>query len=128
MRHFYSNLLQLDELYYAAGEEGGLAYRCNALQFTIFESPLAKPASPEWHRQPGWPGGSLVEPSWSIESESEEAFRAALIRLKNADTRTYFEFPRWFGYWSFPVKDPMGNTVEITYPPKNAPIHDVWRK
>jgi catechol 2,3-dioxygenase-like lactoylglutathione lyase family enzyme len=127
MRHFYSYILGLEEVFYAPGKEGGLAYNCDGLQFTIFPAPNPSPVSTEWHIQPGWQGGVLPAPSWSIVSQSSEAFTAALVRIAEAGIPTYFESPQWLGYWSFPVKDPMGNTVELNLPMDEEPQEKTWR-
>jgi catechol 2,3-dioxygenase-like lactoylglutathione lyase family enzyme len=126
MRRFYTDLLGLTESFYAAGRGGALAYACDELQFTIFPAESAEPAPVEWHRQPGWEGGTLPGISWSIVAESREAFAASVARLVAADVPAFFETPRWLGYWSFPVKDPMGNTVELTLPTESEPPDRVW--
>jgi catechol 2,3-dioxygenase-like lactoylglutathione lyase family enzyme len=116
MRRFYGELVGLRETYYAAGPDGGLAYACDHLQLTFFPAPDAEPNVAGWHRQPGWAGGTVPAASWSIVADDEAAFRAAVERLTEAGVPRYAERPRWVGYWSFPVQDPMGNTVEITLP------------
>lgn len=126
MRTFYSDLIGLDEFFHAAGADGGLGYRCDRLQFTILPDPDAVRADAAWHRQPGWEGGTLLTPSWSIESESREAFAAAVDRLRAAGVPLLHDQPRWVGYWSFPVRDPMGNTVELTLPAPDGPADRTW--
>jgi catechol 2,3-dioxygenase-like lactoylglutathione lyase family enzyme len=127
MRRFYSDLLQLTEIYYDPGPHGGLAYNCDELQFTIFPAQIALPVPTEWHRQPGWQGGTLPGKSWSVVSESRDAFAATVTRLLEAQVPAFFDKPRWLGYWSFPVKDPMGNTVELTLPTDSEPLEKVWQ-
>lgn len=127
MRHFYSDLFQLEEIYYAPGVNGGLAYKCDELQFTIFPAKSSVPISPEWHCQPGWQGGTQLGTSWSIVSNSLEDFSATLDRLMRAQIPAFFDKPHWLGYWSFPVKDPMGNTVELTLPLEHEPLVTVWQ-
>jgi catechol 2,3-dioxygenase-like lactoylglutathione lyase family enzyme len=126
MRRFYSNVVGLKEVYYAPGDHGGLAYNCNGLQFTIFPTQSALPTPSKWHKQPGWQGGTLPAASWSVESASKDAFAATVIRLAEAQVPTFFDSPQWVGYWSFPVKDPMGNTVELTLPMDSEPQEKVW--
>jgi catechol 2,3-dioxygenase-like lactoylglutathione lyase family enzyme len=126
MRHFYSELIGLQEVYYAPGDDGGLAYTCDGLQFTIFPTSDSLSVPAAWHQQPGWQGGTLPEPSWSITCESDMAFRAALQRLGEAQVSSFFDQPQWLGYWSFPVKDPMGNTVELTLPVSGEPQTTTW--
>jgi catechol 2,3-dioxygenase-like lactoylglutathione lyase family enzyme len=127
MRHFYSDLLNLNESYYVPGIDGGLAYQCDGLQFTILPSKDYLPVFEWWHFQPGWQGGTNQDPSWSIESDSLEEFSTAITRLIQAQTPAFFEKPRWLGYWSFPTKDPMGNTVELTFPPEHEPQEKSWQ-
>jgi catechol 2,3-dioxygenase-like lactoylglutathione lyase family enzyme len=126
MRRFYSDVLGLKEIYYASGADGGLAYDCDGLQFTIFPAQSILPTPTEWHKQPGWQGGTLPAASWSIVSESEDAFAATLNRLIEAQVPAFFDSPQWVGYWSFPIKDPMGNTVELTLPMDSKPREKVW--
>lgn len=126
MKHFYTELLQMEEFYYVPGADGGLAYRCDGLQFTIIPTQQPLEHTDEWHRQPGWPGGTIAQASWSIECDSHEAFAAAVGRVQRAGSPAFFHKPRWVGYWSFPVKDPMGNTVEITLPLDEEPADFSW--
>jgi catechol 2,3-dioxygenase-like lactoylglutathione lyase family enzyme len=116
MRRFYGDLVGLRETYFEAGSDGGLAYACDQLQLTFFSAPDAEPNALGWHRQPGWAGGTVPAASWSIVADDAAAFRAAVERLTEAGVPRHDERPSWVGYWSFPVQDPMGNTVEITLP------------
>lgn len=68
-------------------------------------------------KQPGWEGGTYPGISWSAECD-KESFNAAIARLKAAKVPSYHTEPNWVGYWSYPVRDPAGNTVEITCPDK----------
>lgn len=126
MRHFYTDLVGLSESYYAPAPDGGLGYRCDSLQFTILPADEIPTAPPGWHQQPGWQGGTVSLPSWSIESASQEAFAAAVERLTEAGVPVLHSRPRWVGYWSFPVRDPMGNTVELTLPTSGTPTVLLW--
>jgi catechol 2,3-dioxygenase-like lactoylglutathione lyase family enzyme len=126
MRRFYSDLVGLPEVFHAPGTEGGLAYLCDRLQLTFLPAPDAVPNVSGWHRQPGWAGGAVTGASWSIVADDEAAFRAAVGRLTEAGVARHAERPRWQGYWSFPVQDPMGNTVEITYPVDGEPGSTAW--
>lgn len=126
MRGFYTELIRLTEIYYAPGPDGGLAYKCDQLQFTILPTQNTIPNPEAWHQQPGWQGGTLSGISWSIESESRDAFAATVTRLVEAQVPAFFDRPRWLSYWSFPVKDPMGNTVELSLPTEKEPLVKVW--
>lgn len=117
-RRFYSDLIGLNEFYYQAGES--VAYRCDALQFSIEQHPEARSVPPEgWALQPGWVGGSAPLISWSVECDPA-AFRQAVQRLQAAGVSTLTPEPQWVGYWSFVVRDPMGNTVELSDPESPA--------
>jgi hypothetical protein len=47
-------------------------------------------------------------------------FCRAVQAARVAKANTFHSEPQWVGYWSFPVKDAMGNTVEITTPQRDA--------
>lgn len=126
MRRFYSKLVGLDELYYSNEGDGALGYRHGSVQFTILPSSEENSVEPKWHRQPGWSGGSVEAPSWSFQMATMEAFRGGVERLQNADIPTFDAEPKWRGYWSFPVKDLMGNTVELTFAPADEPDEKDW--
>ncbi len=127
MRDFYSRLLGLEELFFAEGADGGLAYRLGGVQFTVLPAPEELPADAGWDRQPGWNGGTGAGTSWSIEVGDLEPFRDLVERLVAAEVPRFDECPQWRGYWSLPVKDPMGNTVEVTYAPADEPADKRWR-
>lgn len=113
MRRFYSDLLKLDEIYFDAGN--AVAYKCDMLQFSITQVDQELPVIDGWAIQPGWSGGTQPIISWSIECD-EDAFRSIVVRLKDEGVPSFYLRPQWAGYWSYPVRDPMGNTVELTYP------------
>jgi predicted enzyme related to lactoylglutathione lyase len=125
MREFYSRLVGLDEIFFEGGPEV-LGYHIGDMQFTILPMSGTPEAAQDWHRQPGWAGGTATRPSWSIQLESLEAFRAAVRRIQETGSSTYHERTQWQGYWSFPVKDPMGNTAELTCEPVDEPASKVW--
>ena len=57
MREFYSGAVGLQEIYFSE-DEGGLAYDCAGLQFTVYFSAVADPLQATgWAVQPGWPDG-----------------------------------------------------------------------
>lgn len=108
-RGFYSEMLGLDEI--VASEEV-IGYRIGALQLTIakHENP---PAVEGWSRQLGWEGGTTAVPSWGVEV-ADDAFGPTVRRLRATPSPAWSSEPVWVGYWSFPVLDPMGNTVEVS--------------
>lgn len=89
-----------------------MAFRADGLQITIAHHDDAG-AVAGWSRQLGWSGGLASAPSWGFELEPDE-FRVAVDRVTDARASTWFDEPQWVGYWSFPVRDPMGNTVELS--------------
>lgn len=104
-------MLGLSEIYYAA-EEQAVGYRVGSTQITISQHPAARPAD-GWSTQLGWEGGTTAETSWGFHLEPEP-FRDAVGRLRDCGAAVWQADPAWVGYWSFPVRDPMGNTVEIS--------------
>jgi hypothetical protein len=116
-RDFYSDLIGLDQIW---DEVDHIAYRIDGgIQFSISYDSTAT-ISDEWSFQPGWAFGLGVEPrprsaraSWSIPL-SPEAFLSAVARLQDEGMNLLRSEPFWVGYWSYVVKDPMGQTVEVT--------------
>ena len=125
MRHFYSQILGLNEIYFAEGPEASVAYNCDDLQFTIMQNPEAQRAPPGWAWQPGWQAGTSTAVSWSVVLTAE-TFGRAVQRLLDAGVESYHDQPAWKFYWSFPVKDPMGNTVEVVWAPEEEPDVKEW--
>ena len=113
VRHFYTDLLQLKETFFTEGK--ALAYSCDHLQFTVFQTDQKLPIIEDWAMQPGWEGGTQPSVSWSVECD-EEAFKTAYTRLKQEGVTSVHDAPKWVGYWSYPVRDPIGHTVELTCP------------
>lgn len=116
MREFYTDLILLPEIYYAyTSDEKVVAYKCDALQLSIHESQANFAPIHDWSIQPGWTGGENYRISWSIECQKEDYY-LIVSNVKNSGVCCFYTDPKWKGYWSFPVKDPMGNTVELTFP------------
>ena len=116
MRAFYTELIGLQEIYWSEADHS-VGYRCGSLQFSCHELAQATPHDDVWAWQPGWVGGSAPDVSWSF-ARTHDEFYAAVDRLVDAGVPTRHDAPVWNGYWSFPVRDPMGNTVEITFAPE----------
>lgn len=123
MRRFYGGLVGLEEIYFADDEQL-LAYDCDGLQFTIYGADV-EPGPTVWATQPGWRGDTVPLVSWSVEL-AEVAFRAAVDRVRAAGVATLHREPVWVGYWSHPVRDPMGNTVEVTWPEPSDLAERIW--
>ena len=110
-RRFYSDVLGLTEVFFSA-EEGLIGYQAGELQITI--ATHVDPVHVDgWAKQLGWEGGSSPMPSWGVEYLPDE-FRRAVEAARAAEVSALHPEPLWVGYWSFPVKDPMGYTVEIS--------------
>ncbi len=117
-RDFYSATLGLDEIHRSEAEQV-VGYRIGTLQLTIAAHADA-PAPTEWSHQLGWTGGVGSAPSWGFQVERDQ-FRPTVERLRQTSAVAWTNEPTWVGYWSFPVRDPMSNTVEVT-----AADHDAW--
>jgi len=110
-RDFYTNVLGLNEIYFS-DEEQSVGYQVGSVQITIGQHSEARHVE-RWSSQLGWQGGTASDPSWGFHLEVEP-FRDAVERSRRQRSEVYRAEPEWVGYWSFPVKDPMGNTVEIS--------------
>lgn len=108
-------------------EVGDIAYLIeDAVQLSIGHDPDAA-VHTEWSFQPGWVIGLGLEPaprltaaSWSIPL-SPESFSSAVGRLQEARIAALRPEPFWVGYWSYVIKDPMGQTVELSDPVSAGP-------
>jgi len=116
MRHFYSELLGMTETSYREGPQGWLVYKCGDLEFMLFPSGYEIPVIEGWGMQPGWEGGTVEGISWSVDVGAD-SFRDTVRRLIDGGVDCFSDKPMWCqdAYWSFPVRDPMGNTVEVHY-------------
>lgn len=117
-RHFYSELVGLELVW---DEPDSVAFIHGSSQIVFFESTELK-ALDGWALQPGWGFGQVPlketpgrRRSWSIALEPHK-FREAAERMRESGVQTLWDEPTWVGYWSFVVKDPDGNTVELSDP------------
>ena len=129
MRAFYRDALGCSEISYRALDKDGYGWSVldmGSFQFMIHPDVDAVPQS-GWCMQPGWEGGTVPGLSWSLVF-TENAFRLALPKLQAIGTEAFHEQPQWCqdSYWSYPVKDPMGNTVELHCIPANRPKQTQW--
>ncbi len=109
-KHFYQNLLGLHLIW---DEPQDIAFSIAGHQLSIHYAENAEPLKPAFSRQPGWQGGTEARVSWSINYDGEE-FSQVVHRLQEAKAASFHPEPQWQGYWSFPVLDPMNQTIEIT--------------
>lgn len=70
---------------------------------------------PAFAIQEGWEGGTSCRPSWSLACD-KDSFSNIVARSIEKEITSYHPAPKWVGYWSFPLLDPMHNTIEITCP------------
>ncbi|MDD4664150.1 MAG: VOC family protein [Caldisericia bacterium] len=120
LRHFYSDLLNMQEnSYYEDEQFGWLSYHADGIEMDWFRTEKPLPVIEEWAMQPGYPGGTKEVISWSIEID-EGVFPDLIEKIKLEKIPVFQEKPefRQDSYWGFSVKDPMGNTVELYYVPK----------
>ena len=121
MRHFYGELIGMRETSYREGPEGWLVYQCAGFQFMIFPAGYELPVAQGWGMQPGWEGGDREYLSWSLVVPVED-FASTVRCLIDDGVECFHPAPRWCqdSYWSFPVRDPMGNTVELSCADEDA--------
>ena len=128
MRHFYSDLLGMQEQAFFNEEQFGyISYPCEGVYLMFFYSGEKVPEHTEWAWQPGYEGGNLHVTSWAIEIP-EVDFAETVERLKSASVKTFSENPEWRqdSYWGFSVMDPQGNTIEVYTRPKEKPASTTW--
>lgn len=122
-REFYGGQVGLT-LIWDEAEDIAFQHDCVQVSFRRADS-LTRPQS--WAFQPGWSHGQLsgapkTEHVRSISiALAPAAFRSAVAKLKSAGVETLRPEPFWVGYWSFVVRDPDGQTVELTDP--ESPQH-----
>lgn len=110
MKKFYSSILGL-QLIWDSPED--IAFKIKDHQLSIAFDKNYHPLSPDFSIQPGWAGGTEPRISWSIECDEDDFSQIVRTAIEN-DVPSYYERPNWKGYWSFPVLDPMNQTIEIT--------------
>lgn len=123
-RRFYREFIGLEQIW---DEADSIAFAVDdVVQLAIDLDAEAVPLS-AWSFQPGWVHGLEVEPapsyamaSWSI-ALAPDSFAGAVARLQDAGIEALRSEPFWVGYWSYVVRDPMGQTVELSDPVSAAP-------
>lgn len=117
MRSFYGDALGLEEIYFSDVERT-VGYRVGSLQLAVREDSDAERAT-GWAKQLGWAGGDGTQPSLGFELPTD-IFGQVVVSLLASRSPSRNALPEWVGYWSFPVQDPMGNTVEISTSDRDA--------
>lgn len=111
MEDFYTDVLMLELIWKS---ERDIAYMIDGHQFLITLDENLEIKEPSFSKQPGWEGGTASRTSWSFEYEADD-FKTIVENCKNnPDIITNSLDAQWQGYWSFPILDPMNNTIEIT--------------
>ncbi|HMN12347.1 MAG TPA: VOC family protein [Bellilinea sp.] len=110
MKEFYSNILHLKLIW---DSDDSIAYKIGDHQLDIEYDQDFKPMSRKYSWQPGWKGGTEARTSWSLECDRPD-FEEIVASAQAAKAPSFHAEPQWVGYWSFPLLDPMGNTVEVT--------------
>ena len=128
VKAFYVDLLGMTAGGFADTKEfGWLCLKCDGFEAMFFRADAKLPVADTFASQPGWQGGTLEVPSWSV-LVAEDAFPGIVAKLKAAGAPRFRETPQWCqdSYWGFPVRDPMGNTVEVYTSPKARPASTTW--
>ncbi|MCC7478087.1 VOC family protein [bacterium] len=127
MRRFYTDALGMQEAHYKEGPEGWLVYQCEGFQFMLFPSSYPMLLQDGFAQQPGWEGGILESISWSV-AIPEADYAETIARVRESGAEAVFETPQWQqdSYWSYPVRDPMGNTVEVYCNVAVRPTSTTW--
>jgi catechol 2,3-dioxygenase-like lactoylglutathione lyase family enzyme len=124
MRNFYTQILKLNEKWYE--ESNSLAYLNGGHQLSITQDIHLEIPDKSFSIQPGWEGGTNHRVSWSLECD-EGDFNDIIKVVTESNIVKYNEKPIWKGYWSFPILDPMNNTIEITCTKKEIKIdQNAW--
>lgn len=110
MKWFYGDLLGLELIW---NQDDDIAFKILDHQFSIKYHKDFRGQAPKFAIQPGWQGGTEPRTSWSINFDAV-SFEKTVNLLVHHNIESYFQEPQWKGYWSFPVLDPMNNTIEIT--------------
>lgn len=110
MKAFYGDILQLKQIW---EDDSSIAFKIGDHQLTITLAPGIAVPSAEFAVQPGWPGGTAPRTSWSLECNRAE-LNQIVAAARNAGVPSWTEQPQRVGYLSFPLLDPMNNTIEIT--------------
>ncbi len=130
IKTFYTDHLGMKETAYMNDESFAyICYDCSGIEFMWFRADNKLPVPEGYASQPGWQGGTVEMTSCSIGIPGEK-FAETVKGLIDAGYETCFAKPQWFqdNYWGFPVRDPMGNTIEVFWLPgkDNRPESTEW--
>ncbi|MCD4827949.1 MAG: VOC family protein [Candidatus Cloacimonetes bacterium] len=125
VRFFYSDVLGMQEAgYYQAEDMGYVDYTSDGVELQFWRWDDGDlPGNDKWDWQPGAFSGEWHQASWSIHIP-DELYHRVIGRILAGGPKTMTPFPSWIegsAYWSFTVKDPAGNTVEVFTTPSELP-------
>lgn len=108
-RRFYVDLLGLTHTSVKNGVQGGFVeVDCGGFRLTFLKSTTELPVYTQLSKLPGCEGGEIEQALCSVEYTADD-YVAVVDRLRSAGVNS----PQPDGEWSYPVLDPMGNTIEV---------------
>lgn len=111
MKKFYSEILHLELIW---EDSQTIAYKIGEHQLAICLDKSVTSFSSEFSQQLGWQGGTAPRISWSLECDLQDFQEIVTSVQANLEVPRKFSQPKWVGYWSFPLLDPMNHTIEVT--------------
>lgn len=109
-KSFYADTLGLDLIW---DEADLIAFNIDGHQLSFQLDEDYKVEEAAFSKQLGLQGGVLPKVSGSI-AYDQGKFAEVVEQLLAKDTIAFLDQPQWVGYWTFPVLDPMNQTIEIT--------------
>ncbi len=128
IRHFYKDIIGMGEHDFGMPDSVYCGQTSDGITMMWFKSEKEGLLPREkWVDLPGFNGGEVEEPAWGIQLPLED-FTNIVKKLKDEKAHLLFPDPIWAqdSYWAFPVRDPMGYTVEVYTVPKERPQNKVW--
>ncbi|MBU9712313.1 VOC family protein [Evansella tamaricis] len=117
MKWFYTKILHLNLIW---DSKTSIAFKIGEHQLSIEFNENFNILSSKFSNQPGWEGGTEPRTGWSLECDKEDFIEIVNSAIMN-EIPAYYNEPNWKGYWSFPILDPMNNTIEITCTAEDIP-------
>ena len=120
MRHFYSELIGLNEYAYHLNENFGmLAYDCGGFYFAFVQAFQELPVESEISHSPSYGPKPYYGTSFSIEVDKVR-FDEIVGKMKDEGVKSATDEPEtsYHGEIVYRALDPMGYTVEIYYVPE----------
>ena len=123
MRYFYTDILGIKENSYQRNNY--LDYNSNGLTMMFFQADNITERIASSKRR--YNNGHFELMCWTIKI-NKEMFIKAIENLSAYQNKGSKIIPQWQqeGFWSFSIKDPMGNTVFVYLEQKQTPVSKVW--